>query len=556
MPSDTREGTPPTYSDGRSPSPGEKRPASEITDSDPEGGVSTTVSTAYGRNVGNTSTNNETYPTPSSSGNKTDSSPVPREQSKSNTPNSDRTPSIDDQVAEVNTLMDEAKKNGQKGYVVSMSWLKKVLARTTSHADHSNESMEGDIGPVDNMDIVLDTDPATTDFKDEAGNIFVPMRPGLQEAADFVIVPQQGWNLIEKWYGLADQSPTIVRYAHNVSQPGDAEKIEYEAYPPILTIFKLSNPSAGTTPTTLKEKTLPSVKTLTSRQTSFQKWLKDAKEKAGIDISTKVRVWRILQLPRSTNTSAAVTPAASRTASPAPASALIPHAADKLLLDLNTFLGLSEGTHRVLLEHVKDETNNPKYNGRMSLDIAGLGSADCVVLEEQVGGSKGGEWVSEASAKTLKRLGIPVEPKLDNKSTALTFAKSPLSSGRSTPAPESAPPKQLFGRGRKGRQPRVLGLDNLGNTCYMNSALQCVRSIEELTYFFLSKFQFNLMSLRLKSFSTNGKPSWQIQIRIESRQQAWMWRKCCQAMGRFAGRSLQPRRRGPCQPQQIPSRRW
>jgi ubiquitin carboxyl-terminal hydrolase 4/11/15 len=486
MPSDTREGTPPLNSDGRSPSPGDKRSASEITDSDPEGGVST-VSTGYARSSGNTSTNYETYPTPSSSGNKTDSSPTPREPSKSETPNPDGVPTVDEQVAEVNTLMDQPKKDGQKGYVVSMTWLKKVLARTVSHADHTNESMEGDIGPVDNMDIVLDTDQATSGFKDEAGDAFVPMRPGLQEAADFVIVPQQGWDLIKKWYGLADQSPTIVRYAHNVNQPGDAKKIEYEAYPPIFSILKLSNPSAGTTPTTLKEKNLPSAKILTSSQANFQKWLKEAKEKSGIDMSTKVRVWKILRLPRSTNTSAAVTPAPSRAASPAPASALIPNTADKLLLDLNTFLGLTEGTHRVLLEHVKDETNNPKYNGRMSLDIAGLATADCVVLEEQVGGSKGGEWVSEASAKTLKQLGIPVDPKIDTKPTAPTLAKSPLSSGRSTPAPGSAPVKQLFSRGRKGRQPRILGLDNLGNTCYMNSALQCVRSIEELTYYFLSK---------------------------------------------------------------------
>ncbi|CAG8318869.1 unnamed protein product [Penicillium salamii] len=492
MPSDTREGTPPTTSDGRSPSPGEKRSASEITDSDPEGGVST-VGTGNARTSGNANrSTSPTYPTPSSSGNKTDSSPS-REQSDSETLNPDASPTIDEQVAEVNELMAEPKKDGQKGYVVSMTWLKKVLARMSSHADHTNDSTDSTIGPVDNIDLVLDTDPATTGFKDEAGDAFISMRPGLHEAVDFVIVPQQGWNLIQKWYGLAELSPTIVRYAHNVSQPGDPAKIEYEPYPPILSIIKLSNPAAGTTPTTLKEKDLPSAKTLTSRQTSFQKWLKEAKEKAGIDMSTKVRVWKILKLPHSTNTSAAVTPAASRTASPAPPSALIPSTADKLLLDLNAFLGLSEGTHRVLLEHVKDETNNPKYNGRMSLDIAGLGSADRVVLEEQVGGFKGGEWVSEASAKTLKRLGIPVELKLDNKPSALTLAtKSPLSSGRSTPV-GCVTPKNMFARGRKGRRPRVLGLDNLGNTCYMNSAIQCVRSIEELTLFFLSgKFKSEL----------------------------------------------------------------
>lgn len=39
---------------------------------------------------------------------------------------------------------------------------------------------------------------------------------------------------------------------------------------------------------------------------------------------------------------------------------------------------------------------------------------------------------------------------------------------------------------RSGRTLGTVGLQNLGNTCYMNSALQCVRSVEELTKYFLS----------------------------------------------------------------------
>lgn len=490
MPSDTREGSPP--SNGRSPSPGEKRPASEITDSDPEGGVSTTAFAGNARNqsIPRTSdTAGDTYPTPSSNGNP-GSSLSDDEKSTPSSPKPNGIPTIDEQVTEVNALMQAPLKDGQKGYVVSMGWLKKVLARTTAHADHDDkESLEAEIGPVNNLNIVLDTDQALPTFQDETGELFVPLRPGLHDALDFAVIPQHGWDLIQKWYGLADQSPVIIRYAHNISQPGDAEKVEYENYPPIFTVFKLANPAAGTTPSTLREANKPSAKLLTSRYTNYQKWLRDAKEQAGIEMSTKVRVWNILQLPRSTNASASATPAPSRTQSPAPPLALISNPNDKLLFDLNAFLELSEGSHRVLLANVKDQTHNTNYNGRMTLDMAGLGAANCVILEEQVGGSKGGEWVSEASAKTLKSLGIPVDlPKKDslNKIPATkTAIKNASSSGRSTPALPNDPIRGLITRGRKGRQ-LVVGLQNLGNTCYMNSALQCVRSIEELSYYFLS----------------------------------------------------------------------
>ncbi|KAJ5189072.1 Peptidase C19 ubiquitin carboxyl-terminal hydrolase 2 [Penicillium cf. griseofulvum] len=492
MPSDTREGTPPTH--GRSPSPGEKRPASEITDSDPEGGVSTGFSNARTYIIPRTcdGTNDEsTYPTTSSNDN-TGSASSAGELSRPASPKSGDMPTIDEQVTEVNALMKAPLKDGQKGFVVSMAWLKKVLARTTAHADHTDKgSLEGDIGPVNNLNIMLDTDPTTPSFKDETGEIFVPMRPGLYDALDFAIIPQYGWDLIQKWYGLADQSPVIIRYAHNINQPGDTENIEYETYPPIFTIFKLANPASGTTPTILRQTIKPSVKILASRQTNYQKWLKDAKEQTGIDMSTKVRVWKILQLPRSTTASASATPAASRSQSPAPPLALISNPNDKLLFDLNAFLELPEGTHRVLLDNVKDQTQNANYNGRMTLDMAGLSEANCIVLEEQISSSKAGEWVSEASAKTLKSLGIPVDQPKNDAATKASAAKAalkstqPQPSGRTTPSQAPDPIKALISRGRKGRQV-IVGLQNLGNTCYMNSALQCVRSIEELSYYFLS----------------------------------------------------------------------
>jgi ubiquitin carboxyl-terminal hydrolase 4/11/15 len=438
MPSDPKAGTPPANGEGRSPSPGEKRPASEITDPDPEGGVSTTVD-------------------------------VPA------------TDSIDDQIAKVVLLTNQPLKDGQKGYVVSSRWVKTLYARSTSYADKADkESMDNELGPVDNRDIVLDTDPANSNFRYENGEPYVPLRPNVQLGEDYEIVPQEAWDLIMKEYGLANQSPAIVRFAHNTSLDG-SENIMYELNPPIFTIFKLANPAAGTTPQSLKEKALPPAKMLAGRQSGVQGWLKRAKELAGINMSTKVRVWKIIgQLP-SLNPSTATTPAVSRTVSPAPPSALISASSRNLLVDLNTFIDLNEGTQRELLETFKDQTANDNYNGKMSLSMAGLMGSDVFVLEEQVG-AKSGEWVSAVSAEKLKRLGIPItKPKKEITSVAPAASKSQPTSGRTSPVQSEFP----FAKKPHGHRMGLTGLSNLGNTCYQNAATQCVRAVEELTYYFL-----------------------------------------------------------------------
>ncbi|KAH0544917.1 hypothetical protein FGG08_000997 [Glutinoglossum americanum] len=428
-------------------------------------------------------------------------------------------PSIDEQIGMVTGLVQRPLQDGQKGYVVSMKWLQRVLARSSNKPKDDKvdkEATEGDIGPVDNSDLVAEgwaasspseteesklaflfprantasvageIDPATTVLKDEVGELFIPLRP-LQVSEDFEILPQEAWELVLKWYGHAEGSSVITRYAHNTNPSGN-ENLQYEITPPIFTILKLRNDSNGISHQSLYEARAKPIQILASRSENFQAFLKKAKVLAGIELNTKVRIWRILGGIGDNRQAGIMTPIASRSTSPSPISAALKDAEKKLVLDLNAFISLQEGSQREVID-IPDQTANVKYNGHMTLATAGLARNETIVLEEQIGGPGGGEWVSDAIGRFASKNGIPLSVTkngttiIQNKSIK---AKAGAGSGRHSPAPASG---GIMTRGREkkeGRAPGTCGLSNLGNTCYMNSALQCVRSVEELTRYFIA----------------------------------------------------------------------
>ena len=133
---------------------------------------------------------------------------------------------------------------------------------------------------------------------------------------------------------------------------------------------------------------------------------------------------------------------------------------------------------------------NDNYNGHSNLGFYGLAQDEVIVIEEQIGGPAGGEWVSDSANTHAVGNGVSISV-TKNGSTALQNTLKPKAnnaSGRTSPAPTTG---GMMTRGRAQRNGRVrgtIGLSNLGNTCYMNSALQCVRSVEELTQYFLSEY--------------------------------------------------------------------
>ncbi|KAL8990894.1 MAG: hypothetical protein Q9177_000548 [Variospora cf. flavescens] len=319
-------------------------------------------------------------------------------------------PSIDDQIEQVMHLANRPLQEGQKGFVISSAWLGRVLSRGTNSdvaSKYGKEAAEGPVGPVDNSGIDMVIDQSIKDLRDEKGQPFIPLRPEVQMTDDFEILPEEAWDLIIRWYGLAQGSPIITRYCHNTSSSDTTENVQYELRPPIFTIVKIPDSSGGMTKQALDEKDALPIKILASRHKYFQSFLKEAKRGTGIDLKKKVRVWRILGGLPTESRSAMITPAQSRSNSPALNTITSVNPGKNLVLDVCNFAELQLGSERDLIE-AKDETANENYNGHLTLETVGLGQDSVVVLEEQIGGPAGGEWVAEAAISKAKANGVPI----------------------------------------------------------------------------------------------------------------------------------------------------
>ncbi|KAE9973495.1 hypothetical protein EG328_004395 [Venturia inaequalis] len=398
-------------------------------------------------------------------------------------------PSIDDQVKIIMEQMAASQADTRDqdiGFAVSVSWLNRVLARCSSSKDHGpfdKSVLEGEIGPIDNSDILL-SKPLEPSIKDDHGDVFVPLRPGMAMITNLEILPFKAYNLIKKWYGVIPGQAEIQRYAHATAEDAEAfdQQVQWELYPPIFTIRKLAQPTALGDKHRVKDSNTKAPRLVASRSTKFHKFLLRAKEAASIPRETKVKVWRVLEVEAAGSTESGksktsvsmLSPPAShngssRESSPAPQ----PPSAHPLLLSKEIFKNMAELTER---EHVdmKDETNNPNYNGSIQLGTLGLAADQVLILEEQLTYLGKEEFTSDIKATK------------NGKSELISgnILGASGGSGRSSPVPAGAVTR---GRHRQqGRSKGTVGLTNLGNTCYMNSALQCVRANAELTTFFLA----------------------------------------------------------------------
>ncbi|KAL3417342.1 ubiquitin carboxyl-terminal hydrolase [Phlyctema vagabunda] len=396
---------------------------------------------------------------------------------------SEEIPPIDYQVKTITTLIKELNeaipREGDKVYLISERWLRTVTSRAS---ESTSKEPEGELGPVDNSDIIQQI------LKDSQGGDFVQLKRGLGFES-FQMFPESAWELVISWYGLMPGTLPIIRYAHNTAPDKQSlPNIVFEFHPPVFTIHRLwSEVSPIALPQVLKARNPPAPVFVASRSMRYVDFLKSIKKLVEIDVTRKVRIWRVPRKQPAANvaasTASTVTPPSSRPGSPnvAPASGEQQSPQDtwkSILLDISSFTQLEKGVEREVVD-LPDESNNNKYNGSIDLSLAGLGEDQTIVIDEHVSGN---DYVSNNTKRENKTSSAITK----TSTTGITNqANSQANSGRNSPAPSG--PLTRGRTQRSGRTIGCVGLSNLGNTCYMNSALQCLRSVEELTKYFLTE---------------------------------------------------------------------
>ncbi|KAI0527778.1 hypothetical protein F5B22DRAFT_3774 [Xylaria bambusicola] len=367
--------------------------------------------------------------------------------------------SIGAHINEIRALVEEFNRtpcmDGQECYIVSRQWL------TYVPLDSTKKQAGGDLSaipPVDNSDIIeeiIDDPCVGTGITDVMKRKFVRLKEGYGEE-HFVPFPPRAWELLMQWPGLNEGQIPIRRTATDNSTSRDGTNVQIEYHPLVLSVHRLwSAMSQVPVDASLKSINPPPPRLARSSNTKFQTFLKQAKAMVKIDLTQRVRGW---QIPN------AVDPRRSGAES----------VWDRLLVDVESFNALERGGERLLIEFGDLTNGGKKQESNHTLRSLGIAKDQSIVLDPH---EEGTQWTSNYRPSETSMLPSQTG------STALTVQNHVSRGGRLSPAP-SGPVTR--GRATKsGKTLGCVGLTNLGNTCYMNAALQCLRSVEELTKYFL-----------------------------------------------------------------------